>query len=277
MSATVNRPVTERRPLCHHLPAQRLYHPGARLNAGQLTRPESLAFLKTIATRYRQCFPEDDFWQALPVPDASEETLMDMATTFLETVDSRLFPVHTEIFIDELAEAWLYIDGQIPVYATGLSYDSLSWDLNLGGSTYPDLYILLLALAYRPYMPDVGQALNERYPQWSFPQGLDLAAIRPVLAEMNLPLPLSHLPEAISLCAKLSDNPFIYISPEDMGELPEWEDEAVAQLTEWWQEANPIFDAAATLAKWVDKDSENRLDEIVCLLLEAHQIVSLPA
>ena len=56
---------------------------------------------------------------------------MDMATTFLETVDTRLFPVHTGLSVDELAEAWLYFDGQIPVYATGLSYESLSWDLNL--------------------------------------------------------------------------------------------------------------------------------------------------
>lgn len=266
-----------RTPRCHHIPAQPQHQPGARLESGQLTRPESLAFLKTIVARYRQCFPEDDFWLALPVANATEETLMAIATTFLETVDSRLFPVHTELFIDELAEAWLYIDGQIPVYATGLSYDSLSWDLNMGGSTYPDLYILLLALTYRPYMPDVGQALTARYPQWSFPPGLDLAAIRPVLAKMTLPTPLSSLPEAITLCAKLSDNPFIYISPEDMGELPDWEEEAVAQLAEWWEEASPIFDAAAALAQWVDQDSEDRLAQIISLLLNAHQVITQPA
>ncbi|MCA9986282.1 MAG: hypothetical protein KDE59_18365, partial [Anaerolineales bacterium] len=103
--------------------------PGQRRGHGQ-RNPEHLALLKTLCRRYEQCFPSEigdggtkPFWHDTSLGDGSEESLFALATSFLELVDERLFPVHTELFMDELEEIWLYLDGEIPVCAMGLSYE----------------------------------------------------------------------------------------------------------------------------------------------------------
>ncbi|MCB0018625.1 MAG: hypothetical protein KDE09_12610, partial [Anaerolineales bacterium] len=114
-------------------------------------------------------------------------------------------------------------------------------------------------------------ALKRRFPQWTFPPDFDLFAIRNVLEKQALEEPLCYLVDAITLCARLSDNPFICIPPEDVGELPGWEDEEIAQLKDWWQEARVVHENAYQLAQWVETDPERRLSDVIVLLLFAYE------
>lgn len=233
-----------------------------------------------LARRYQDIFPqysewlEETFdWQS---PDA-EEAFARLTETFLARVEEHLFPVMVDVWDAELDNALYYLE-QIPIVPQGLehwTYDDFD--------NYREPLALLLHVEHRQEHDNGGNTLQEAYPGYDFPPGLDLSAVAAGLHQMALPELLSGLVEAIALVRCECNNPWMDYSASDLAEMGSdlpWDDpETVAWLAESWQEARPRLERVWALVDWCNPqvaepaDSE-RLGAIVDLLLQLYQMES---
>jgi hypothetical protein len=229
-----------------------------------------------LARRYHDIFPQHPEWlQETFVWHSSdaEEALARMVETFLGRVEERLFPVMVDVW--EVEEALYYLE-QIPIIPQGLEhwyYDQFD--------DYREPLALLLHIEHRQEGDDGCNTLEEAYPGYDFPAGLDLGAVAAGLRRMDLPEPLSGLLEAAAMVQCDCGNAWMDYSASDLAEmgtdLP-WDDpETVAWLVETWQEARPRLERVWALVDWcspqaVGPADAERLDAVVESLLQAYRM-----
>jgi hypothetical protein len=227
-----------------------------------------------LAQRYQQIFPGHQEWleEVFDWQDeTAEEAFAEMAGTFLERVEEHLFPVMVEVWDVEVDDTLYYLD-QIPIIPQGLEhwyYDDFD--------NYREPLALLLHVEHRYEHEDGGDTLQDAYPNYDFPAGLDLGDVAARLRTMELPDPLSGLLDAIALVRHECDNVWMDYSVSDLAEMGSdlpWDDaETIVWLTETWQEARSRLEWVWALVDWCSPqrlgppDGE-RLGAVVNLLLE---------
>jgi len=231
-----------------------------------------------LAKRYQQVFPQHPEWLQETFDwqhEDAEEAFSGMVEAFLGRVEAHLFPVMDDVWDVELDDALYYLD-QIPIIPQGLEhwyYDQFD--------DYREPLALLLHIEHRYEQEDGSNTLQEAYPDRDFPAGFNLATIAEQLRQMALPEPLSGLIDAIAMVRCDCENPWMDYSMSDLAEMGSdlpWDDaETVAWLAETWQEARPRLERVWALVDWcspqqVGPPDGERLDAIVSLLLEAHQM-----
>jgi len=231
-----------------------------------------------LARRYHDIFPQNQEWLQEPFDwegAGADEAFAGMVETFLGRVEEHLFPVMVDVWDAELDNALYYLE-QIPIIPQGLEhwyYDDFD--------NYREPLALLLHIEHRQEHDDGRTTLEEAYPGYDFPVGLDLGAVAAGLRRMALPEPLSGLVEAIALVQCDCGNPWLDYSASDLAEmgadLP-WDDpETVAWLAESWQEAQPRLERVWALVGWCNPRAagpanRERLDAVVDLLLRAYRM-----
>jgi hypothetical protein len=229
-----------------------------------------------LAQRYQQVFPQHPEW-LLETFDwqagGAEEVFAGMVETFLGRVEELLFPVMADVW--EVEDALYYLE-QIPIIPQGLEH----WYFDQFDN-YREPLALLLHIEHRQELDDGRHTLEEAYPGYDFPAGLDLGSIATGLRQMALPDPLSGLVEAVAMVQCNCDNPWMDYSASDLAEmgtdLP-WDDaETVAWLAETWQEARPRLERVWALVDWCSPQAAGppdaeRLDAVVNLLLQRHRM-----
>jgi hypothetical protein len=222
-----------------------------------------------IFPQHPECLQETFDWQA----GDAEEVLAGMVETFLGRVEELLFPVMVDVW--EVEDALHYLE-QIPIIPQGLEhwyYDDFD--------NYREPLALLLHVEHRQEDSDGSSTLQQAYPGYDFPTGLDLATVAAGLRRMTLPVPLPGLLEAVAMVQGDSGNPWMDYSASDLAEmgtdLP-WDDaETVAWLVETWQEARPRLERVWALVDWcspnaVGPSNGERLNTVVDILLQAYQM-----
>jgi hypothetical protein len=231
-----------------------------------------------LAQRYRQLFPGRAEWLEEVVDwrdETAEEAFAEMVESFLARVEEHLFPVMVDVWDVEVDDALYYLE-QIPIIPQGLEhwyYDSFD--------NYREPLALLLHVEHRYEHDDGGDTLQDAYPDYDFPDGLDLGVVAARLRAMALPDPLSGLLDAIALVRHDCDNVWMDYSVSDLAEMGSdlpWDDaETVAWLTETWQEARPRLERVWVLVDWCSPqqlgppDGE-KLEAVVNLLLQANHM-----
>lgn len=231
-----------------------------------------------LAKRYQQVFPQHPEWLQETFDwqhEDAEEAFSGMVESFLGRAEAHLFPVMVDVWDVELDNALYYLE-QIPIVPQGLEhwyYDDFD--------NYREPLALLLHIEHRYEQDGGSNTLQEAYPAYDFPAGLDLGTVAAGLRRMDLPEPLSGLLEALAMVHCDCDNAWMDYSMSDLAEmgtdLP-WDDlETVAWLTESWQEARPRLERVWALVDWcsphqVGPPDGERLDAIVDLLLQAHRM-----
>jgi hypothetical protein len=229
-----------------------------------------------LARRYQDIFPQNPEWlqETFDWQGAGAgEAFAGMVETFLGRVGEHLFPVMVDVW--EVEDALYYLE-QIPIIPQGLEH----WYFDQFDD-YREPLALLLHIEHRQEGDDGRNTLQEAYPGYHFPAGLDLGAVAAGLRRMALPELLSGLTEAVALVQCDCDNPWMDYSASDLAEmgtdLP-WDDpETVAWLAETWQEAQPRLERVWALVNWCSPQAagppdRERLDSVVDLLLQAYQM-----
>ena len=231
-----------------------------------------------LAQRYCEIFPQhpewlqETFdWQA----GGAEEVFARMVEIFLGRVEEHHFPVMVEVWDAELDNVLYYLE-QIPIIPQGLEH----WYFD-DFDHYREPLALLLHIEHRQEGDEGRTTLEEAYPGYDFPAGLDLGSVAAGLRRMALPEPLSGLVEAAGMVQCDCGNPWLDYSASDLAEmgadLP-WDDpETVAWLAESWQEAQPRLERVWALVGWCNPRAagpanRERLDAVVDLLLRAYRM-----
>lgn len=230
-----------------------------------------------LAQRYCDVFPHHPEWLRETFDwqqDDAEEAFARLTETFLARVEEHLFPVMVDVWDMELDNALYYLE-QIPIIPQGLEH----WYFD-EFDNYREPLALLLHIEHRYELGEGSSTLQEAYPDYAFPAGLDLGRTAAGLRRMALAEPLSGLLETIAMVRCDCDNAWMDYSMSDLAEmgtdLP-WDDpETVARLTESWQEARPRLERVWALTDWcspqtVGPPDRERLDTVVDLLLQAYR------
>lgn len=230
-----------------------------------------------LAKRYQQVFPQHPQWLQETFDwqhDDAEEAFSGMVEAFLGRVETHLFPVMVDVWDVELDDVLYYLD-QIPIIPQGFEhwyYDQFD--------DYREPLALLLHIEHRYEQEGGRSTLQDAYPDYDLPTGIDLGAVAARLRQMDLPEPLSGLIEAIAMVRCDCENPWMDYSMSDLAEMGSdlpWDDpETVAWLTETWQEARPRLERVWALVDWcspqqVGPPDGERLHAIVDLLLQAYR------
>jgi len=209
-----------------------------------------------LAELYEMVFPDQPEWlRAETVQWQNEEDVAAAVERFLQRVGT-LFPVHDEIWdVDlEVVEWRLY---EIPVIPMGIDEWYDGWDELKEPLPY------LLHAQYSRGSEDSPDEFTTLYPAHSLPRYLEPHRLLETVRGMDLPEPLTALPDLILMLNHATDNAWIDVGEMALAEgggYPQWRPDEVAWLAAEWQKAQPILERIDRLLDW-QNDTPAAIDD----------------
>lgn len=238
---------------------QRLRSLGPPSLAVLLGHLEDFEEYETFLELVRELLPED------------EQEIVTQATpgaqieVFASRFEARYFPLH-EFMVGE-AEEYSEITRGIPVILLSFEDDDYH-----DPTEYRPGYQLMTFLLAPPYWSDEGARvawgeacagfvpidLLERVPRGGYP-----------LDEISLRVKGSRY-EGLKLWGDSlnwqTENVFLDVTMEELQDLPDWDRETVAELTQQWQQAEVILGKIHELVDWLDEDPPEHFRELLDFL-----------
>jgi hypothetical protein len=241
--------------------------PAAMPPAAPIPDSGMLAAAHRLAELYQLVFPQKQKWRKKRLRWQEEKLVADIQT-FGNRVNRHHFPLYCDLLDADLdtGDWWLW---QMPLELHGFCAEHHGeWD------SYDEPIPLLLKLSEWEYADEDDQAGLTAYCGYDYdwPPGFCLHQLDGVLDRMDLPPPLDALPDLVRMVLSATGNPWLDYSIEYMMECdcyPEWED--YEYWRDEWQLAVPILARIERLTTWVQATGLAGLDQIVAILLAAHQ------
>ena len=234
---------------------------------------EILRLADRLAELYEAIFPNHPEWMTQEVVNwQNEDDVAAAVQRFLKRVNAK-FPVYDELWEYDLDSIEWQLH-EIPVIAMGYDIWYDEWQ------EFNEPIPYLLHMGYSRWQEVI---LNRRdefsnlYPEHRMPRSLEPHRLVDKLRQRKLLEPLAALPDLIQMLFAETSN--IWLDVEELslaesGGFPQWSLENVTNLTEAWQEAQPVVARVNRLLDWRNESSEAidlKLTAVRDALLDAYQ------
>lgn len=220
-------------------------------------------------------FEDSPAWLDVGPPKLCCHYLSDLVTSFLQRVETQLFPIETELVDPHDPDSLLWALRQVHVVPMGFSLDS---ETDISYYAEPIQTVMTLIAFERGIVATLfhGEETPYAMTQAKFP----ISDLAPVIKQMTA-LPAIIREGLSTLIASIegeTGNIWLDVSYEDIQvgnlSIEPWSRHVVEIYTTEWQTAEPLHNRILTLIEWVRENPDTRMTQIWQTLIAARVMAS---